>query len=728
MQSITLNYVQTLRGIGQHLAKLLSLSFLLSLLATTNLKAQEPPTCSSFSIEPSRTVEGGNTIFTFKITETSPVNDLSHWGFVFDVCTGTEQAFVDAATAQTSTSATGPWTDITIEYQDDPSEDCINENVLKFNQNMTGETSRWFRLIVPGDVNIEIGLAYIKYGSTCCVIDLNFGSCCPPLTVNDPADQELCAGEMTDAITFTGDITGTTFEWTNDNTSIGLAASGTGDIAAFEALNATNAPVVATITVTPTKDGCTGPSQTFTITVNPLPVIDAGSYDPVCQDAADVALLGTPSGGVWSGTGVSSDGSGGYVFDPSVGTQELTYTYTDGESCEGSDKVTIIVNTPPTVDAGSYDPVCSDAADIPLVGSPTGGVWTGTGVSSDGSGGYVFDPSAGTQELTYTYTDGNGCEGSDKVTITVTQRITVDAGDYGPLCDDGPKIKLGGTPAGGVWTGTGVTLEGTDYYFDPTAGTQTLTYTVDNNGCGGSDNTTITVTHCFEGCTPGYWKNHTSAWCYSSPSASFWTVFDISNRRGLASNLTLLKAVSLGGGGYSALARSAVAALQNSCHSNVDYPYSTSDILAAVKSMFQTGSATLGGTTYSSVEALKNELDRANNLGCPLNNSNMISSSSVLDEQTATMPTVTSLSVNAYPNPYTDVVKFVIQSPISGEATLKVSNVLGQTLATVYKGRIAANSSQIVEFRMPTPAPQAVIYTLTIGSERVVGKLLRANR
>ena len=92
------------------------------------------------------------------------------------------------------------------------------------------------------------------------------------------------------------------------------------------------------------------------------------------------------------------------------------------------------------------------------------------------------------------------------------------------------------------------------------------------------------------------------------------------------------------------------------------------------------------------------------------------------------MPTVTSLSVNAYPNPYTDVVKFVIQSPISGEATLKVSNVLGQTLATVYKGRIAANSSQIVEFRMPTPAPQAVIYTLTIGSERVVGKLLRANR
>ena len=42
-----------------------------------------------------------------------------------------------------------------------------------------------------------------------------------------------------------------TYTWTNDDTSIGLAASGTGDIASFTATNTGTAPVIATIVVTP---------------------------------------------------------------------------------------------------------------------------------------------------------------------------------------------------------------------------------------------------------------------------------------------------------------------------------------------------------------------------------------------------------------------------------------------------------------------------------------------
>ncbi|MHB1195707.1 MAG: hypothetical protein ACYC0A_02615, partial [Lutibacter sp.] len=140
-----------------------------------------------------------------------------------------------------------------------------------------------------------------------------------------------------------------------------------------------------------------------------LPVVDAGSYGPVCIDATDITLVGSPVGGVWSGTGVT-----GNLFDPSVGTQTLTYTYTDGNSCVNSDTTTITVNALPVVDAGSYGPVCIDATDITLVGSPVGGVWSGTGVT-----GNLFDPSVGTQTLTYTYTDGNSCVNSDTTTITV---------------------------------------------------------------------------------------------------------------------------------------------------------------------------------------------------------------------------------------------------------------------------------------------------------------------
>ena len=62
----------------------------------------------------------------------------------------------------------------------------------------------------------------------------------------------------------------------NNTPSIGLAASGSGNIASFNAVNTGTTPVVATITVTPSYTNAgityTGTPQSFTITVNPLPV------------------------------------------------------------------------------------------------------------------------------------------------------------------------------------------------------------------------------------------------------------------------------------------------------------------------------------------------------------------------------------------------------------------------------------------------------------------------
>ena len=114
-------------------------------------------------------------------------------------------------------------------------------------------------------------------------------------TVNAVPNQAVCAGSPTAAVTFSGSIPGTIFNWTNNTISIGLAASGSGNIASFIALNAGGAAVVATITVTPvfTNGGgtCTGTPITFTITVNPNPAIsitsDVGTT--ICQ--GDPALL-----------------------------------------------------------------------------------------------------------------------------------------------------------------------------------------------------------------------------------------------------------------------------------------------------------------------------------------------------------------------------------------------------------------------------------------------------
>ena len=125
----------------------------------------------------------------------------------------------------------------------------------------------------------------------------------PLPTVNGVANQVVCNNTSTAAVTFSGAVTGTVYNWTNNTPSIGLAASGSGNIASFTATNATNAPVVATIIVTPsyTNAGvtCTGTPITFTYTVNPTPTIDPVSNQSVCNNSpkAPVTFTSHTTGG-----------------------------------------------------------------------------------------------------------------------------------------------------------------------------------------------------------------------------------------------------------------------------------------------------------------------------------------------------------------------------------------------------------------------------------------------
>jgi hypothetical protein len=170
----------------------------------------------------------------------------------------------------------------------------------------------------------------------------------PIPTVNQPANQVVCNRSNTTAVAYTGAVTGTVYSWTNNTPSIGLAASGSGNIAAFTAVNTTQTPVVATITVTPsfTNGGvtCTGTPRTFTITVNPTPIVVATDLfnQRICISDGPVALNATPVGGTWSGIGVS-----GFNFIPgatAVGNFVLTYTYTNQFGCASTDTTTAKVS------------------------------------------------------------------------------------------------------------------------------------------------------------------------------------------------------------------------------------------------------------------------------------------------------------------------------------------------------------------------------------------------
>ncbi len=86
---------------------------------------------------------------------------------------------------------------------------------------------------------------------------------------------------------------------------------------------------------------------------------------------------------------------------------------------------------------------------------------------------------------------------------------------------------------------------------------------------------------------------------------------------------------------------------------------------------------------------------------------------------------VTELSVTSYPNPFTDRVKFSVVSPVSGNASLDVYNVLGQKLQTVYQGYLFAGRSQIIDYVIPVSIRGNLIYTLKVGEHQVNGKLIQ---
>jgi len=236
-------------------------------------------------------------------------------------------------------------------------------------------------------------------------------------------------------------------------------------------------------------NGCSSTAQS-TMVVNAVTTASMSTPDAVCDNTSSFALTtGTPSGGTYSGTGVSSNN-----FVPSVagvGTTTITYTYTNAQGCASTATASQVVNAAPTVTLGSFTNLCSNAAAITLAdGSPTGGTFSGNGVS-----GTTFTPSvagAGTTSITYSYTNAQGCTATANSPIEVDAAPSVTLSSITPLCINSPAITLtNGSPAGGTYSGTGV-IGNT---FTPTnAGTTPLTYSVTAaNGCSNSSQTNIVV-------------------------------------------------------------------------------------------------------------------------------------------------------------------------------------------------------------------------------------------
>jgi hypothetical protein len=175
----------------------------------------------------------------------------------------------------------------------------------------------------------------------------------PMPTVNPISNQDVgCSGQSTTAVNFSGNgVSGVVYNWTNSHPSIGLAASGTGNIPAFVAANPSSGPITATITVTPTANGCSGPSQSFTITVDPTPVITLQA--DYCAVDGSVVLVASSNvtGTTWSwNTGETTPS----ITVNIAGSYSVTGTSPDG--CVSSASISIAEELIVDGSFTNYDP------------------------------------------------------------------------------------------------------------------------------------------------------------------------------------------------------------------------------------------------------------------------------------------------------------------------------------------------------------------------------------
>ena len=353
----------------------------------------------------------------------------------------------------------------------------------------------------------------------------------PSGQVDTISPQVVCENETTQEVVFSTVNTGGTaiYSWSMD-TAIGLSPqTGTGDFPLFTAVNSTNAPIVSTVTVTPTYSSggvsCQGAAETFSITVNPSPQIQDKSADICSTDAFIVEPVNNVDGDIvpldtsytWivldSNTEIldASSGSGAVISQTLTNTSNTVQTVnyqvtpisgTDGGCLGITFEVLIYVAPSPQVPDKKVE-ICSSESfsflpvnDLPTTIIPVGITYSWTfgnnstiSGASDGVSQSQFEQtnlinsSNTNQSVIYIVTAAAGnCSSTFEIEIIVkpTPYIPYDSGLTDTKCSDDPFVI---EPVNGVPDATVIIPVNTTY---------TWTVVPNNNLSGWSD-TSVSV-------------------------------------------------------------------------------------------------------------------------------------------------------------------------------------------------------------------------------------------
>ena len=220
----------------------------------------------------------------------------------------------------------------------------------------------------------------------------------PTPTINAVSNITKCAGQPSGAINFTGNQALATYTWSNSNTAIGLASSGTGNIPSFVLVNNTGAAITSTITVTPTLNNCTGNPISFTITVNPNPSVTVNNASICSGTAATLTASGADTYSWSPATGLSATTGATVSANPASGVNYTVVGTITATGCTASAVAAVTVNTAAVISGVKTDPtICATANGSILI----------SGLSPNTT--YTLNYSAGgTAQTPITFTTGNG--------------------------------------------------------------------------------------------------------------------------------------------------------------------------------------------------------------------------------------------------------------------------------------------------------------------------------
>jgi hypothetical protein len=96
----------------------------------------------------------------------------------------------------------------------------------------------------------------------------------------------------------------------------------------------------------------------------------------------------------------------------------------------------------------------------------------------------------------------------------------------------------------------------------------------------------------------------------------------------------------------------------------------------------------------------------------------------VVSEQAIELLSKQSERVKAFPNPFSDRIRFSLKSDVSGQASLELYNMMGQKIKTVFQGQIRAGQVQNIEYAVPVHQRSNLLYVFRVGGEVTSGKLI----